>query len=104
LLLAVLAVVQLGRLATHFSDPGSDWFLTTRHPFYAQHECANAYLYGAELSARGEPNVYDAAHYPGLNPAAQPNSVLSGMTADDPFQYPPPFLLLPRLALWASHD
>ena len=85
LLLGVVALVQLGRLGTFMTDGDSDWFLSTRHPFYAKHECANAYVYGAELALRGEANVYDPAHYPGLNPEAAPETDVVGMAPEDPF-------------------
>jgi|GEM_PF-397875 len=101
---ALLAVVQVGRLSTYMTDAESDWFLTTRHPFYAKHECANAYVYGAELDRRGEENVYDPCHYPGLNPEAEPTTEIAGLSPEDPFQYPPPFLLLPRLAIELTAD
>jgi len=103
-LLALVAVVQVGRLATYMTDPESDWFLSTRHPFYAKHECFSAYIYGAELDRRGEPNIYDAAHYPGLNPGAEPHTAMQGMAPDDPFQYAPQFLLWPRLAIELTSD
>lgn len=104
LVVAALAVVQFGRLGTFISNPDSDWFLSTRHPFYTQHQCLNAYLYGAELHVRGDPNVYHASHYPALTRDAEPVTAVVGMAPEDPFQYPPPFLLLPSLALQVSHD
>ncbi len=102
--IALLAVVQVGRLSTYMSDPTSDWFLSTRHPFYAKHECLNAYVFAAELNRRGEPNVYRAEHYPGLNPAAKPETAMRGMAPEDPYQYVPQFLLLPRLAIALTSD
>ncbi len=104
LVLATLALLQIGRLSTHMSDPESDWFVSTRHPFVVEHECLNAYLYAAELNERGEPNVYDSSLYPGLNPDAKPRTEIAHMAPEDPFQYPPPFLILPRLAIALSHD
>lgn len=104
LLLALLAVVQVGRLSTFMTNPESDWFLSTREPFYAKHECLNAYIYGAELDQRGEPNVYDAAHYPGLDPEAEPVSAMAGMKPEDPFQYAPQFLVWPRIAIALTQD
>jgi hypothetical protein len=101
---ALTAVVQTGRLATYMTDPEFDWFVSTRHPFYAKHECASAYFFAAELSARGEANVYDAAHYPGLNPQAEPVTAIRGMSPEDPYQYAPQFLLWPRLAISLTHD
>ena len=103
-MIALVAVVQVGRLSTYMSNAESDWFLTTRHPFYAKHECASAYFYGAELSRRGVTNVYDSAHYPGLNPDATPETEIIGMTAEDPYQYAPQFLLWPRMAIALTND
>ena len=101
---AALALTQAGRLATWVSDPSADWFVSTRHPFFEQHECANAYVYGAELALRGEPNVYDAQHYPGIHPPAEPTTHIAGLAPEDPFQYPPQFLLAPALALSVLPD
>ncbi len=103
-LVSILAVVQVARLTTYVSNPKTDWFLTTGHPFYAKHECSNAYFYAAELHDRGEPDIYDPAHYPGLNPEAKPHTEMVGMAPEDPFQYPPPFLMLPAFARSLSHD
>ncbi len=97
-LAAVLAIVQMARLSTYVSNPESNWFLTTQDALFAKHECANAYVYAAELHDRGEPNIYDPTHYPGLNREAEPHSEMHGMAVEDPFQYPPPFLLLPIAA------
>lgn len=102
-LLAVLAVVQMGRLATYMTDPTFDWFLTTRMPLWAKHECMPAYFQGAELALHGE-DPYDPSHYPGLNREAEPTTTLEGMTPEDPYLYPPQFLLLPRLAMALTHD
>ena len=102
-LLAVLAVVQMGRLATYMTDPSSDWFLTTRTPLWAKHECMPAYFQGAELAQHGE-DPYDPSHYPGLNREAEPTTAMEGMTPEDPYLYPPQFLLLPRLGMAFTHD
>ncbi len=104
LLLALVAVIQVGRLSTYMTNTDSDWFLSTREPFYAKHECLNAYIYGAELDRRGETNVYLATHYPGLNPQAEPVTELAGMAPEDPFQYAPQFLLWPRAAIAITQD
>lgn len=103
-LLALVAVVQSARLATATADPSRGLFIATAHPFWAEHQCMSAYLYGAELASRGEENVYDPAHYPGLDPEAAPETAVAGMSVEDPYQYPPQFLLLPRAALAVSHD
>lgn len=103
-LLALVAVGQTARLATATADPSLDVVVATEHPFWKEHQCMSAYLYGAELAARGEEDVYDPAHYPGLNPEAEPTSEVEGMAVEDPFQYPPQFLLLPHAALALTDD
>ena len=102
--IALAAVVQTGRLSIYMADRSNEFVLTTRNTFWCGHMCLPAYLYGAELAANGEENLYDARHYPGLNPNATPETVLSGMPVEDPYQYPPQFLLLPRLAIAVSHN
>lgn len=103
-LIALVAVVQLARLSTWISDPSSDWFLTTEHPFWAKHECLSAYVYGGELALRGEENIYASEHYPGLDPDAKPKTEVAHMVVEDPFQYAPQFLLWPAAALALTRD
>jgi hypothetical protein len=103
LIFAGLAVLQLGRLGSFVIDPKVDWYVGTRHPFWYKHMCLPAYIYGAELSERHDPNVYATEHYIGLTPTATPRTRYA-MSPEDPYQYPPPFLLLPRLAIALSDD
>ena len=102
--LALATVVQTARLSTYMSDPSFNWVPTTSDAFWARHECMVAYMYAAELNRRGEENVYHTDHYPGSNPKAEPRTELAGMTPDDPYQYPPQFLLLPRTAIALTSD
>jgi hypothetical protein len=101
--LAVLGAVQTARLATTITDPSIPFILTTTNPFWAGHQCLPAYLYPAELAAQGAENVYASHHYPALDAGATPATGLD-MTIEDPFQYPPQFLLLPTLALRLTQD
>jgi hypothetical protein len=102
--IALISVVQTARLSAFVADRDLDFVVGTTNPFWFKHECLPAYLYAAELSERGEENVYDPAHYPALNPEATPESRMKGMVVEDPFQYPPQFLLLPRLAIALTDD
>lgn len=107
LLIALVAsgvVVQTARLGAYMEDASRAWFLTTDHPLWAKHECMTAYIYAADLDRQGEPNVYDGAHYPGLNPDAAVHTSVANLVPEDPYQYPPQFLLLPRLAIALSND
>lgn len=103
-IVALLSATQVARLAAHLTDRDLSFVLATTHPFWHRHECLPAYLHGAELALRGEPNLYDAAHWPGLDPSAAPETALTGMTVEDPFQYPPQFLLAPAAALALTDD
>ena len=98
-LLMTGAVFQVGRLATELSDPSGSFVLATTNPFWAGHECLPAYLQGAELNRRGDDNLYHAHHYPALDAQANYHSDIEGMRVEDPYQYPPQFLLLSRGAI-----
>lgn len=104
--LALVAVVQLARLSTYMADPEGDFWITTGDPFWAKHQCMSAYVYAADLHRQGEPNVYDKEHYPGLTRDAEPHPTVAHLDGfvEDPFQYPPPFLLIPALGLALTND
>jgi len=97
-LVALAAVLQTARIATFMTDDG---FAAgpTIPGYFAHHMCLPAYVQAAELHAAGEPDVYDPAHYPGLARDAAPTTDVDGMQRylEDPFQYPPPFLLVGEL-------
>ncbi len=103
LLVALASIGQMGRLATYVSDQESDWHLGTTHAFWDGHMCMDGYLYAAELNERGEENIYADEHYPIFNPGFTPETRY-GFADPDPYLYPPPFLLLPRLVILLSDD
>lgn len=78
--------------------------MTTKLPLWAEHACTTAYVYAADLNQQGEPNVYAAEHYPGLNPAAEVHPTPANLVPEDPYVYPPQFLMLPRMAIAMSRD
>jgi hypothetical protein len=63
-----------------------------------------AYVYAADLNRQGVDNVYDRELYPGLNPNAEVHTTIANLNPEDPYQYPPQFLLLPRLAIALTND
>ncbi|MCP5105207.1 MAG: DUF2029 domain-containing protein [bacterium] len=103
-LLALLMITQTARLSSWLVDPVEDWSISTNDPFFAKHMCMTAYVYAADLSRQGIDNVYDVKHYPGLNPDAKVHTTIRNFQPDDPYQYPPQFLLLPRLAIALTDD
>lgn len=103
--LALAAIGQGGRIATFMTD---DTFAAgpTIPDYFAHHMCLPAYLQAAELNDAGEENIYAPAHYPGLCRDAAPATAVPGMDKylEDPFQYPPVFLLVSELALAVGPD
>lgn len=103
-LLMLLTVTQTSRLSSWVTDPNEEWFITTDHPLFAGHLCMTAYIYAADLNRQGEENVYDKALYPAMNPEAEVHTTIANLHPEDPYQYPPQFLLLPRLAIALTSD
>lgn len=105
-IVAVVSLASTARLAAFAGDPSRGFVVGTDNPFWFGHLCLPAYLHGAELALAGEENLYAAEHWPALDSQATPESRFAGMTIEDPYQYPPPFLLLPALgvALTARWD
>jgi alpha-1,2-mannosyltransferase len=106
LVLVLLAVVQMTRLSGFMVDSSRLWGSTTPDPATANHQCLAAYVHAADLCRRGESNVYDERWYPAFTTPlyTEPRGVSSpvaglGRWVVDPYEYPPPFLLLPRAAL-----
>ncbi|MCP4570993.1 MAG: DUF2029 domain-containing protein [bacterium] len=102
--LIALGMVQTARQSLHMADPARDWWLTTRQALWTEHACMTAYVYAADLHRQGEPNIYAAEHYPGMNPTAETHSTVTNLVPEDPYVYPPQFLMLPRLAIALSED
>jgi hypothetical protein len=111
-LLAAIAVLQMARLAAFMADANREWGATVPDPLSTHHQCLSAYVYAADLSRRGVDNLYDAGWYPLFDPPAPTCRIVDtpvrGLApwVSDPYEYPPPFLLLPRaaLALTGSFD
>lgn len=109
---ALLAVLQMGRLSAFLSDARREWGAAVPDPAATHHQCLSAYVYAAELQRRGVENVYDARWYPLFDPPGPVcrlvDTKIAGLApwASDPYEYPPPFLLLPRaaIALTSSYD
>jgi alpha-1,2-mannosyltransferase len=100
----LVMLVQLARLTVHTADHEEPWWILTTNEFWTQHECGTAYFHAVELIERGETNIYSPDHYPGLNREMTPHTDIAGMRVEDAYQYPPPFLLLPKLLLSITRD
>jgi alpha-1,2-mannosyltransferase len=103
LIIGLFAVLQIGRLSAFMSDPSRTWGSTVPDPEAVRHQCMSAYVQAADLARRGEPNLYAEKFYPAFNRDSdtKPASPVQGLSQylEDPYQYPPQFLILPRAAL-----
>ena len=108
---ALLALVQITRLSAFMTDPQLRWgaaFPPVEEG--VKHICMAAYVHAGDLARRGAPNVYAEEHYPAFDARTVGHPGRSspvhnlGPFIEDAYEYPPPFLLLPRLALLLSND
>ena len=95
---AVVTVVMLTRLTVFIVDPSRpSYSVLPESEWEVRHSCLTAYFVAADI-VRRVPNVYDLSIY------AAPDDDLSkprkprmmGPFRIDQYEYPPPFLLLPR--------
>lgn len=100
---ALVLVVMLVRLGVFLQAPdplaASGWSATPWNPFLTRHACSTAYWVAA-TRIDGTPNVYDPATYTtgALDPVThRPIPLFVGPFPVDPYEYPPTFLVLPRL-------
>jgi alpha-1,2-mannosyltransferase len=107
-LLALVALLQITRLSAFMIDPAERW--GSANPAVEEitgHACLAAYVEAADLTRRGEPNVYAEEHYPAFGDInRKPPSSIEHISPWllDAYEYPPPFLVLPRLGLALSND
>ncbi len=104
LLLAAIGTAQTARLSAFMTDITRTWGSTIPAPVAINHQCLGAYVYAADLARRQVPNLYDAEWYPAYAGACGLPSAAVGVRGlgrwvVDPYMYPPPFLILPRLAI-----
>jgi hypothetical protein len=103
-LAATLAAVQTARLSAFMEDPSLEKASAIpTSTFLIHHSCMSAYVNAAEWGRRGVSNVYDKTiNGPDATDAASALPIRPLVL--DAYEYPPPFLILPRLALFFTSD
>ena len=94
----LIALVQLGRLAVFTVDAARVGFSSIPSSAWeVQHSCLTAYHVAGEAAGSGA-NVYETSLYnmPDDDPAKPRKARTLGPFRVDVYEYPPPFLLLPR--------
>lgn len=100
LLTALLAVTQSYRMSVFMTDPAETGYSVMPGLELAErHSCLTAYFQAACLARVGHDNIYDFDSAPELAELADISPFLQ-----DPYQYLPPFLLLPRMLLGITSD
>ena len=105
-LVTLVALVQLARLAVFTVDPsqvGHSFVPTSK--WEVEHSCLSAYFVAAEASS-SKSNVYDDSLYTAPDDdLTKPRKARTiGPFKIDVFEYPPPFLLLPRALRLLTRD
>jgi alpha-1,2-mannosyltransferase len=110
--LTFAALIQIARLSFFMADPALRW--GSAYPpveFGVSHMCISAYVHAGDLSRRNDPNVYAKEHYPAFESSDSSKTPARSSTVEnldaflrDAYEYPPPFLLLPRAALALTND
>lgn len=105
-LAALVALFQLGRLGAFMANPENTFGSAFPDPAVVDHMCMSAYVQAGALARDGDANVYEEHHWPAFstkagekNPGASSSVSELGPVVEDAYEYPPQFLLLPRLAL-----
>ena len=103
---AIVSLVQLARQTTFAVDPSrTAASLLPSSAWESEHSCLTAYHVAAEAIGR-EPDVYAGRLYssPDDDPSKPRRPLRMGAFRVDVFEYPPPFLLLPRALRLAAPD
>jgi hypothetical protein len=101
---AILAIALISRLTVFMVDPAkTSWSSAPSSDFELRHLCLTAYFVAADV-VRSHPNVYDESLYelPGGDPTRPRRPKMLGIFSVDQYEYPPPFLLVPRALSWAA--
>ena len=105
--IGALAVgVQLAWLTPFIIDPNrTAWVPSPLRPMPPTHSCGSAY-WVAGCAVKSTPDVYDDALYnlPQADPTAMRNPRKLGRLNMDNFEYPPTFLIVPRLLGLVTSD
>ncbi len=105
-LLSLLAVVQVARMSVYMADPHERWgALSPSADFMATHSCLTSYVHGVQLARAGDANIYDDRY--GSSPEAPPelpSRIDPGPLTMDTYEYPPQFLVIPRVMVALTTD
>ena len=103
---SLAVAVQLAWLTAFIIDPSRmTWIPGPLRPMPPVHSCLSAYWVAGSVVTRS-PDVYDERLYnlPQADPTAMRSARKLGRLNIDNYEYPPPFLIAPRLLGLVTHD
>jgi len=75
-----------------------------KKPFFLKHNCFTSYVIGAHLASQGAENIFDPDNYRDSKQPTAIHEIIGERHTIDTYQYPPPFLILPKLLLATRGD
>jgi alpha-1,2-mannosyltransferase len=101
----IVLLVQLARLAVFMVNPSQAGYSTIpTSRWEVRHSCLSAYYVAANAAEEGADVYADALYSLPGNPTALRRPRTLGAFNIDVYEYPPPFLLLPRAAQYVASD
>lgn len=97
--------IRVGGVAMYMHSTDAKGLIAGSPDGYGRHCCLTAYAAADELAFHGAENIYDPDRYD--DEPDEPTSVhqdITGKFGMDNYQYPPPFLLLPRVLAIVGED
>ena len=73
-------------------------------PFFHTHNCFTCYIVAAHLASGGFENIYSRKRYRRVEMPTAIHETIGDVFTIDQYQYPPPFLVLPKMLMAFGHD
>ncbi len=115
LLLSGAAAYRLGHMSVYMLDAENKDFALNpairelsdeqmNQSFYLRHNCFTGCVVAAHLASEGFENVYSRQRYRDAETPTPIHDTIGDVFTIDQYQYPPPFLVLPKALMAFGHD
>ena len=109
------AAYRLGHLSVYMLDAENKDFVLDpaarelpdaemNKPFFPKHNCFTCYIIAAHLASEGFENIYSRERYRDAETPTPIHEIIGEVLTIDQYQYPPPFLVLPKVLMVFGHD
>ena len=115
LLLSAAAGYRLAHLSVYMLDAENKDFVLNpagrqlpdqdiNQPFFLKHNCFTGSVVAAHLASEGFENIYSRNSYRNAEEPTPIHQTIGDVLTIDQYQYPPPFLVLPKALMAFGHD